>query len=90
MASRITVRHPAGAIDLGDGMQVDVTLGRQALGYLIHARVPVMAPGQCRHGGDVHDATCTRHQVGTATLITYRTEHDGSAVDLEFDIDLDQ
>ena len=84
----MTVRHPAGVIGLGDGLEVGMELRRDALGSLIHARVPVMAEAAVLHddgGGHVE-----RKQVGTAVLITYRTLHDGSAVDLEFDVDLDE
>ena len=80
------MRHPAGVIDLGHGLVVDVELRRDALGSLIHAKVPVFAEEPVIEGRDV---SRERRQVGTAVLITYKTLPDGSAVDLEFDVDLD-
>ena len=89
MTRRVTVRHPAGVIDLGDGLEVDVQLRRDALGSLLHARAPVMAAVPEPDGTEAFPSGVARRQVGTAVLITWRTLHDGSAVDLEFDVDLD-
>lgn len=78
MSSIITVHHPAGVVDLGHGLSIDMVLRRDALGGLLHARVPVFA-----------GEGAARKQVGTAVMNTYRPMTDGTAVDLEFTVDLD-